>query len=104
MNCIKWCLLVEIKLDYLDKRFERSDRLWYAANAAYTKLTKYYTKIGSQNFALATVLDPRYKLAVYDTTQDPEELRKTAEVAIELAYKDYSLTLTINDRVAPAPS
>lgn len=46
-----------------------------AANAAYTKLTKYYCKINSQHFAVATVLDPLYKLNVYETTQDPVELK-----------------------------
>jgi hypothetical protein len=58
-------LLVEIKAQYIDKKTKMSDRLWYAANAAYTKLTKYYTKISSENFAIATVLDLRYKLDVY---------------------------------------
>jgi hypothetical protein len=53
-------LLVEIKVSFLDKKEQISDQLWYAANASYTKLTKYYTKISSENFAIATVLDPRY--------------------------------------------
>jgi len=64
-------LLVAIKRDYLDKKEQISGRLWYAANSAYTKLTKYYTKISSQSFAIATVLDPRFKLGVYDSTDDP---------------------------------
>jgi hypothetical protein len=46
-------LLVEIKLNFLDKKEKMSERLWYAANSAYTKLTKYYVKIGSKNYALA---------------------------------------------------
>jgi hypothetical protein len=84
-------LLVEIKLQYIDKNEEISDKLWYAANAAYSKLTKYYTKISSENFAIATVLDPRYKLNVYDTTQDPVALKTSAEVAIKVAFERYSL-------------
>ena len=83
-------LLVEIKLKYLDKKEQISDQLWYATNAAYTKLTKYYTKISSENFAIATVLDPRYKLDVYSKTQDPIELRASAQLAIETAYEKYS--------------
>jgi hAT family C-terminal dimerisation region/Domain of unknown function (DUF4413) len=83
-------LLVEIKVQYIDKKEEISDRLWYAANAAYTKLTKYYTKISSENFSIATVLDPRYKLDVYLKTQDPIELRASAKLAIEISYEKYS--------------
>ena len=33
-------LLVGIKVKYLDKKDQMSDKLWYAANSAYTKLTK----------------------------------------------------------------
>jgi hypothetical protein len=84
-------LLVDIKLQYIDKKEEISERLWYAANAAYSKLTKYYTKISSENFAIATVLDPRYKLNVYDTTQDADALKASAEVAIKLAFQNYSV-------------
>jgi hypothetical protein len=84
-------LLVDIKLKYIDKKEQISDRLWYAANAAYTKLTKYYTKINSENFAIATVLDPRYKLDVYDSTQDPVALKASAKVAIKNAFERYSL-------------
>ena len=83
-------LLVEIKQKYLDKKEQISDRLWYAANAAYTKLTKYYTKINSSSFAIATVLDPRYKLDVYDSTQDAVLLKASAKLAIELAFEEYS--------------
>ena len=84
-------LLVEIKLQYLDKKQNISDQLWYAANAAYSKLTKYYTKISSENFAIATVLDPRYKLKVYDTTQDAVALKASAKVAFQLSFERYSL-------------
>lgn len=84
-------LLVAIKRDYLDKKEQISDRLWYAANSAYTKLTKYYTKISSQSFAIATVLDPRFKLGVYDSTDDPIALKASAKAAIELAFDKYSL-------------
>jgi predicted transcriptional regulator len=49
-------LLVDIKLQYIHKKEEISERLWYAANAAYTKLTKYYTKINSENFAVGSSL------------------------------------------------
>ena len=80
-------LLVEIKLHCLDKKEQLSERLWYAANSAYTKMTKYYTKINSASFAIATVLDPRYKLNVYDTTQDPITLKESAKVSIELGKK-----------------
>ena len=83
-------LLVDIKLQYLDKKETISDRLWYAANAAYTKLTKYYTKISSENYALATVLDPRYKLDAYDSTQDPVALKESAKVIFENAFQKYS--------------
>lgn len=83
-------LLVDIKVKYLDKKEEMTDKLWFAANAAYTKLTKYYTKINSASFTVATVLDPRYKLNVYDTTQDPIALKASAKIAIELAYNEYS--------------
>ena len=83
-------LLVDIKLKYLDKKETISDRLWYAANAAYTKLTKYYTKISSENYALATVLDPRYKLDAYDSTQDPVALKESAKVIFENAFQKYS--------------
>ena len=83
-------LLVEIKLQYIDKRDQISERLWYAANAAYTKLTKYYVKINSENFAIATVLDPRYKLDVYDFTQDAVALKSSAKMAIEIAFETYS--------------
>jgi hypothetical protein len=82
-------LLVDIKLQYLDKKDEMSNRLWYAANAAYTKLTKYYTRISSANFAIATVLDPRYKLVVYEHTQDPVRLKESAELAITTAFEKY---------------
>lgn len=84
-------LLVEIKLSYLDKKQQYSEQLWYAANAAYTKLTKYYTRISSVNFAVATVLDPRYKLDAYLKTQDPIELRASAQMAIDKAYEKYAL-------------
>jgi hypothetical protein len=84
-------ILVDIKFNYLDKKENISKRLWYAANSAYTKLTKYYVKIASANYALATVLDPRYNLDVYESTQDPVALKETAQVAIELAHKDYCL-------------
>jgi hypothetical protein len=83
-------LLVDIKLKYLDKKDDVSDRLWYAANAAYTKLTKYYVKISSENYAIATVLDPRYKLDAFDHTQDPEHLKESAKAAVEIAFGDYS--------------
>ena len=103
-------LLVYIKVQYLDKKEEISDRLWYAANASYTKLTKYYTKISSENFAIATVLDPRYKLNVYDTTQDPVALKASAELAIKVAFERYSLHLDEDSTTAvvevptPAPA
>jgi hypothetical protein len=84
-------LLVEIKSNFLEKKEAMPERLWYAANSAYTKLMKYCMKIGSVHYALATVLDPRYKLAAYVITQDPVALKETAKVAIELAFKDYSL-------------
>jgi hypothetical protein len=87
-------LLVDIKLNYLDKKEEMSDRLWYAANAAYTKLTKYYTKINSASFAIATVLDPRYKLNVYDTTDDSEAMKASAKLAVELAFENYSMLIS----------
>jgi hypothetical protein len=102
-------LLVDIKLQYIDKKEEISDRLWYASNAAYTKLTKYYTKISSENFAIATVLDPRYKLDVYDTTQDPDALKVSAKISIEGAFQRYLLehpqmVIAINEPiVAPPP-
>jgi hypothetical protein len=83
-------LLVDIKVKYLDRKEEMTDKLWYAANAAYTKLTKYYTKINSASFAIATVLDPRYKLGVYDSTQDPDALKASAKLAIERAFEVYS--------------
>ena len=35
------------------------------------ELIKYYVKINGENFAFATVLDPRYKVDVNDFTQDP---------------------------------
>ena len=82
-------LLVEIKKKYIDKKDQISEKLWYAANAAYAKLTKYYTKISSRNFAIATVLDPRYKLDVYDSTDDPEALKASAKSAIETAFSEY---------------
>jgi hypothetical protein len=83
-------LLVDIKVKYLDKKEEMTDKLWFAANAAYTKLTKYYTKINSASFAIATILDPRYKLEVYDSTQDPDALKASAILSIERAFKVYS--------------
>jgi hypothetical protein len=83
-------LLVDIKVNYVDKKEQLSDKLWYAANAAYTKLTKYYTKINSESFAIATVLDPRYKLGVYDSTQDAVLLKQSAKFAIESAFEEYS--------------
>ena len=83
-------LLVDIKVNYLDKKDQMSDKLWYAANAAYTKLKKYYCKINSASFAIATVLDPRYKLDVYDSTQDPVALKASAKLDVELAFKKYS--------------
>ena len=84
-------LLVEIKLQYLDKKEEISDQIWYAANAAYSKLSKHYTKINSENFAIATVLDSRYKLDIYDTTQDQVELKESAALAIKFAFERYAL-------------
>jgi hypothetical protein len=71
-----------------------SSRLWYATNAAYTKLTKYYTKISSEIFAIATVLDPRYKLDVYDSTQDPIALKASAQLAVGCAFEQYSQKLS----------
>jgi hypothetical protein len=97
-------LLVEIKVQYIDKKEEISDRLWYAANAAYTKLTKYYTKISSENFAIATVLDPRYKLDVYLQTQDPIELRASAKLAIEISYEKYSLMHSRRETITVLPT
>ena len=84
-------LLVVIQVEYLDIKEHISDTLWYAANAAYTKLTKYYTKLNSPNFAVATVLDPRYKLGVYDSTQDPIALKESATMAIQVAFQRYKL-------------
>jgi hypothetical protein len=83
-------------MPYLDKKYELSERLWYAANSAYTKLTKYYTKISSGSFAIATVLDPRYKLDVYDTTQDPIALKESAKVSIKIAYENYFKLVQLN--------
>ena len=83
-------LLVDIKEKYLDTKEHMSNKLWYAANAAYTKLTKYYTKINSESFAIATVLDPRYKLDVYDSTQDPDALKASAKLAIDRAFEESS--------------
>ncbi len=37
------------------------------------------------------MLDPRYKLNVYDTTQDPVALKASAEVAIKLTFQNYSV-------------
>ena len=89
-------LLVNIKVNFINKKNEISEKLWYAANAAYTKLTKYYTKISSRNFAIATVLDPRCKLDVYDTTDDPVALKSSAKVNIELAFEEYKLKFPQN--------
>jgi hypothetical protein len=83
-------LTLKIKVEYLDRKNLVSDKLWYAANAAYTKLTKYYCKINSSSYAIATVLDPRYKLAVYETTQDSVALRESAKLAITSAFERYS--------------
>lgn len=91
-------LLVNIKKQYLDKKAEISAQLWDAANSAYTKMTKYYTKINSESYAIATVLDPRYKLTVYDTTQDPIALKERAQVAITSSFDRYSHEYTsLND-------
>jgi hypothetical protein len=57
-------------------------------------LTKYYTKISSENFAIATVLDPRYKLDVYDSTQDPIALKASAQLAVGSAFEQYSQKLS----------
>jgi hypothetical protein len=96
-------LLVDIKLQYLEKKEQLSDKLWYAANSAYTKLTKYYTKINSASFAIATVLDPRYKLDVYDTTQDPVALKESAKVSIENAFEKYSVVVEQHTTTQSAP-
>lgn len=99
-------ILVVIKVEYLDKKNVISDNLWYAANAAYTKLTKYYTKINSSSFAIATVLDPRYKLDVYETTQDPVALKESATKAIQIAFQQYELMYgqPKTQSVAPPPT
>jgi hAT family C-terminal dimerisation region len=52
--------------------------------------------------------DPRYKLDVYDTTQDSVALKASAEVAIEAAYERYVIqhpatVIANNDHVAPSP-
>lgn len=94
-------LLVAIKKDYLDKKSEFSDNMWYAANAAYTKLTKYYQKIDSPSYAIAVVLDPRYKLEAYVATQDPVALRASAEYWITEAFGDYYYL--INGKPLPSP-
>jgi len=98
-------LLVEIKLQYLDKKDEISSTLWYAANAAYTKLTKYYTNISSENFAISTVLDPRFKLEVYEHTQDSVALKASAELAVTTAFQRYSVPFEarISNDVTIAP-
>jgi hypothetical protein len=96
-------LLVDIKLKYLDMKEEMSDRLWYAANSAYAKLTKYYTKINSASFAIATVLDPRYKLNVYDTTDDSDAMKASAKLAVELAFEKYSMLISQQAPTNPNP-
>jgi hypothetical protein len=92
---------LKIKVQYLDKEYLISDKLWYAANAAYTKLTKYYCKINSSSYAIATVLDPRYKLAVYDTTQDADALRSSAKLAIVSIFERY---VSINQHFLISPT
>jgi hypothetical protein len=45
-------------------------------------------------------LDPRYKLDVYDSTQDPDALKESAKLAIERAFEVYSQKiLSLNQEV-----
>ena len=88
-------LLTDIKKEFVDKGVDEISNLLYkAANAAYSTLAKYYEKIDSENFLLATVLDPRFKLDGYRSTAHYDILRKVAEEAmkktIELYSKKYS--------------
>ena len=57
-----------------------------------------------RSFAIATVLDPRYKLYVYDTTQDPVELKASAKLAVELAFERYSSIMPAVTPVSIEPS
>ncbi|KAI8899230.1 ribonuclease H-like domain-containing protein [Globomyces pollinis-pini] len=98
-------LLADIRLEYLEKKDEISDVLWYAANAAYSKLTKYYTKINTNSFCIATVLDPRFKLGAYGNSQAVVGLKATAELAINEAYRKYSSVAGNNiTPTTPTPS
>jgi hypothetical protein len=71
----------------LDK--EISENLQYSVNSALAKLAKYYSKIENDSYLIATVLDPRFKLAVYKKTQDPDALMEAARIAVEKSFNEY---------------
>ena len=54
------------------------------------KLTKYYSRLSNTSILASVVLDPRFKLDVYATTQDPEHLKSAAEKYIKWSFELYS--------------
>jgi hypothetical protein len=75
--------------DYLNSN-DLSAKFRLAVQAAYGKLTKYYSKINTPLYSLAMVLDPRFKLRVFSKTQDSEDLTKYARDETEKRFKAYS--------------
>jgi hypothetical protein len=80
-------LFVLIQVNFLDKSL--SQNLRYAVEAAKAKLTKYYTRMESPVYTMATVLDPRFKLGVYKKTQDCDALTEAATTAVTNLFHEY---------------
>jgi hypothetical protein len=68
-----------------------SSHFRFAINSAVAKLTKYYCMISNDGLAISVVLDPRFKLKVYDKTQDTEVLKNAARLAVTYAYNEYKI-------------
>lgn len=66
-----------------------SDILKAATNAALAKLAKYFSKISTPTYALSITLDPRFKLDVFQQTQDPQRLTTYATNQIEGLFLQY---------------
>ncbi len=82
-------LFVTVKIQFLDNP-HISETLRCAINTSMAKLTKHYTKINTPLYAIAIVLDPRFKVGVFSKTQDPKVLTQYAMEQTQSTFNDYN--------------
>jgi hypothetical protein len=70
-----------------------NETLKYAAQTAHAKLVKYYGRINNPAYSIAIVLTPRFKLGVYDKTQDSAALKAAALRAVNAEYEKKRLLM-----------